>query len=114
MAEYQYTEFVQRLSRIGKNHEKLAYGHATAMGSDGLIVAVPRREKTHNMARSLFLCLIVMWAFKVFMHANLGAVAYQDRVSVLQNGTAFQRVGAYAMVADPVTVWFANFATSSK
>ena len=108
MAEYQYVEFLQRLRRIGDNHSKLAHGHIAVMGKDGLVVAEPKPLKTHHVARGLFLCLVVMWLFKVYLHASVGAVAYQERVTSLQNGSIFEQVGGYVMVADPVTSWIAG------
>ena len=114
MSERQYQQFGQRLSRIGQHHRQIALGHATVMNSDGLLVVQPMKAKSNSTARSLFICLVVMWAFKIAMHVSMGGVAYQERVTALSTGTIVQKVGGFAMTADPVTVLFANLASSYK
>lgn len=114
MADVQHNQFLQRLSRIGEFHRQMALGHVAAMNPDGLVVAQPVKPKSNSTARSLFLCLVIMWAFKIYLHASIGATAYQERITLLQDGSVIQRVGAFVMAADPVTVWIAGLAGPTK
>lgn len=114
MTDIQHGQFVQRLRRIGDTNRKMAHGHVAVMNVDGLIVAQPMKVKSNSTVRSLFLCLIILWAFKIFLHASIGGAAYQERVSALQAGSMVQKLGAFVMVADPATVWIANMAVSPK
>lgn len=114
MAEIQHAEFGQRLNQIVNKHRKLSRGYVAKMNSDGLIVARPVRKNSHNTARALIVCLAVLFSFKVFLHQQIGAEAYGARVEILQNGTIAERIGAFAMVADPITVWLAGHVSNVK
>ena len=56
----------------------------------------------------LFVILAVMLTFKASLHASLGAEVYAERIGQLQNGNFIELIGAYAMKADPVTVWMSQ------
>ena len=107
MADVKQIQFDQRLRRIGKHHKKLARGYVTSVNHDGLIVARPKRQTSLFPLRGLFLCLMTLLAFKGFLYAQLGPTSYGERVALLQSGTIVENLGAYAMTADPVTVWIA-------
>ncbi len=108
MADAKQIEFGQRLRRIDRHHKKLARGYITSINHDGLIVARPRRRTSLFPLRGLFLCLLTLLAFKGFLYAHLGPTSYGERVALLQSGTIVENMGAYAMKADPVTVWIAE------
>ena len=40
--------------------------------------------------------------------AYLGAITYVDRVAQLEAGNIVEQMGAWAMRADPVTLWIAD------
>ncbi len=46
--------------------------------------------------------------FKGFLHYQIGATAYDERVARLSAGTVVEQAGAYAMTADPVTLWISE------
>lgn len=112
MADAKQMQFGRRLRRIDRNHRKLAHGYITSVNHDGLLIARPRPTDVRFTWRGVAYVIIVMMAFKVFLYAQLGPAAYQDKVFSLQNGTVAQQVGAYVMAADPVTAWIATAAQS--
>jgi len=105
MPDAKQLQFGQRLRRIDKQHRKLARGYVATMNHDGLVVARPRKQSSGFPLRGLFLCLVILLTFKGFLYAQLGPTAYADRVTLLENGTIVEKIGAYAMKADPVTLW---------
>jgi hypothetical protein len=108
MSDAKQIQFGQRLRRIDRHHRKLARGYVTSVNHDGLIVARPRRQTSLFPLRGLFLCLLTLLAFKGFLFAQLGPTAYAERVAMLQSGTVVEKMGAYAMKADPVTLWISG------
>lgn len=108
MSASQFDEFDRRMRRINRRHSKLSQGYVTAVTGDGLVVAKPQRRSNRGMLRGLAMVVIVMMLFKAFLHAQLGPEAYQDRIDALAAGTAVEQAGAYAMVADPITLWVSS------
>lgn len=108
MADAKQIQFGQRLRRIDRNHRKISRGYVASMNHDGLVIARPRRKSSGFPLRGLFLCLLMLLTFKGFLFAQLGETAYADRVALLEGGTVVEKVGAYAMKADPVTLWIAG------
>lgn len=105
MGESQLHEFDERLQKIDRRHRKLARGYVTSVNHDGLIIAEPKPQRRSFPWRGTLLVLLGFMAFKAFLHFQIGALAYDDRVARLAEGTAVEKVGAYVMAADPVTVW---------
>jgi len=112
MSAYQFDEFERRMRRINRRHSKLSHGFVTRVTDDGLVIAKPRKPRGYAMLRGVYLLVLVMFIFKGFLHANLGAVAYQERVDSLTSGNAIEQVGAFAMTADPVTLWLSGTISS--
>lgn len=108
MTDAKQIQFGHRLRRIDRHHRKLARGYVTSVNHDGLIVARPRRQTSLFPLRGLFLCLLTLLAFKGFIYAQLGPTSYGERVALLQEGTIVEKMGGYAMTADPVTLWIAG------
>ncbi|MEQ9041630.1 MAG: hypothetical protein RIE24_25170 [Silicimonas sp.] len=108
MSASQFDEFERRMRRINRRHSKLSQGYVTAVNSDGLVVAKPQRRGNRGMLRGLAMIVIVMMLFKGFLHAQLGAQSYQDRIEALAAGTVIEQAGAYFMVADPITLWISS------
>lgn len=108
MSASQFDEFERRMRRINRRHSKLSQGYVTAVNSDGLVVAKPQRRSNRGMLRGLAMIVIVMMLFKGFLHAQLGAQSYQDRIEALAAGTVIEQAGAYFMVADPITLWISS------
>lgn len=107
MSESQFQSFDNRLRKIDRRHRQLARGYVTSVNHDGLIIAEPRRYSRRFPWRGLLMTLIVLMAFKIFLYIQIGPATYDERVARLAQGNVAERVGAYAMTADPVTVWVA-------
>lgn len=103
MSASQFDEFDRRMRRISRRHSKLSHGYVTTVNSDGLVVAKPRQRNVRGTLRGLVVILIVMVLFKGFLHSQLGAVAYQERLDALAAGSVFEKAGAWAMTVDPMT-----------
>ena len=56
-------------------------------------------------AAGIALVLIGIVAFKGIVHFELGAAGYDARVAQLAAGSTVERVGAWIMQADPLTLW---------
>ncbi len=105
MGDAQFEEFDRRLSRIDAHHRKLARGYVMSVNHDGLMIAEPKRHRRSLPWRGLLLILVGLMLFKGFLHAQIGAADYSDRVASLSAGNLVEQVGAYAMTADPLTLW---------
>ena len=101
-------EFDQRVHRLNKKHAKLSRGYRATMRKDGLVVMKPQRVKSAVPAKLLLICLVGLFAFKVFLLTSLGASAYQYRVDNLSQGTAVEKAGAWVMQIDPVSEFLAG------
>lgn len=108
MPDAKQLEFGHRLNRIEKHHKKLARGYVTTVNHDGLIIAKPKVRSSGIPIRGIFMCLAAVFLFKAFLLANLGEQGYASRVALLSEGTSIEKIGAYAMTADPLTVWIAG------
>lgn len=108
MGESQLHEFDERLNKIDTRHRKLARGYVMSVNHDGLIIAEPKPQRRGFPWRGTLLILVGLIAFKGFLHFQIGAAAYDERVARLAEGTAVEQVGAYAMTADPVTLWISE------
>lgn len=98
-------DFGKRVKRINKHHRKLANGSIASVNHDGLIVARVRRTGPRFPWKGVALCFAAFFAFKGFLLSQLGEATYDQRVANLEEGTFVEEIGAYAMAADPVTVW---------
>ncbi len=108
MSAYQFEEFERRMRRINRRHTKLSQGYVTAVNDDGLVVARPKRRRSGATLRSVALICLVVLVFKGFLYAQLGPNAYDERIGALQNGNVIEQAGAWAMTADPVTLWLSQ------
>lgn len=103
MADANLRSFDKRMERIIAKHSRLSRGYVPAITEDGLIVAQPKRSIWVPWRTMLFL-LVVGMGFKIFLHATIGAGAYDARVARLAAGTPIEQVGAWVMAADPITL----------
>lgn len=104
MSASQFDEFDRRMRRISRRHTQLSKGYVTSVNGDGLVVAKPRRKGSRSTLRGLAIVVLVMFAFKGFLHSQLGAENYNQRVANLAEGSVFEQVGSWVMSADPVTL----------
>lgn len=108
MADANMQNFDQRLRRISKQHRKLAGGYVTSVNHDGLIIARPRRHGPRFPWKGLMLTAAMFLLFKGFLFASLGEITYEERVAKLRAGTVVEQAGAFAMQADPATLWVSS------
>ncbi len=108
MSDAQMHEFDQRLQRIDRRHQLLARGFALSVSKDGLIVARPQRDSRRFPWRGLLMVLVAVLGFKAMLYAQIGAEDYNARIATLSAGSVVEQIGAYAMAADPFTVWLAS------
>lgn len=110
MADANYVKFNKRLRDIDRKHRKLSRGYVQLVERDGLLVPVSRRRAPRRAlpAKGLLLILAGFLLFKAFLLASIGPITYQERVTRLADGTAVEQAGAWAMTADPVTLWVAD------
>lgn len=100
-------QFDERLRLLSRKHQAMSRGYVTRMQPDGLIVAQPKRRSVRVSARAVFLFLAAFIGFKAFLVANLGPLAYDDRLARLEAGTLVEKAGAFVMQADPLTMYVA-------
>lgn len=105
MADAQSQIFDKRLRRITRRHRRLSHGYVTSVNHDGLIIARPRRYGPRFPWKGLMVTVALFLLFKGFLYANLGEATYNERVAKLHEGTIAEKVGAYAMQADPATLF---------
>ena len=108
MSAYQFEEFERRMRRINRRHTKLSHGFKTEVNNDGLVVAKPHKRRGGATLRGLAFIAVIILLFKGFLHAQLGATAYEERVVKLSEGNVVEQVGAWAMTADPITLALSN------
>lgn len=100
--------FDKRLKRIVRRHDRMANGVVTSVTADGLIVARPRVYRPKFPLKGLLALVVTGFLFKGFLFASLGAVAYDERVESLRNGSFVEHAGAWIMQPDIATVFIAD------
>ena len=105
MSDPNLVDFYDRVSRFERAR---AHGWAHQAGA----FPEPRRVRGGRRRRSFIMPLLLL-AFAVFamkgaIFYSVGASAYQDRVTRMQAGEGFDRLGAWMMQADPVTEFMAG------
>lgn len=103
MADTNMQNFDRRMEKLIRKHQRLARGYVPAITDDGLIVARPRRSIRLPWRPFLWLA-VAAFVVKVAAVSILGPEAYNAKVADLTAGTEMQRVGAWVMNADPITV----------
>lgn len=100
-----HDHFVNRLTTLGRKHEKMTHGYTTKVGKDGLIVVKPKRRSARGGGAFKFLAIAVIGliGFKAFALMAVGPVTYNERLAKLEGGTVIEQVGAKALAIDPVT-----------
>lgn len=108
MAHTNSQNFDKRMERILRKHQNIAHGYVPVLTEDGLIVAAPKKRPLRLPLRLMATTLVLAMAFKIMLFVAIGETAYAERVASLQAGGEWERVGAWVMAADPVTVWVAD------
>lgn len=109
MTDANYARFNQRLHEIESRHGRRASGFVRLIERDGILTPAERKRARRGLpVRGIVLALLAFLGFKGFLMAHLGALTYVDRVAKLEAGTIVEQMGAWAMRADPVTLWIAH------
>ena len=99
------TDFSKRLEQIAARRGSIKHGVQYQVKEDGTVVATQRRTRTRFPLGSLLTLIAGGLVFKSFLFMSLGEATYNQRVSILENGTPVEVVGAFVMKADPATLW---------
>ena len=109
MTDANYARFNQRLHEIESRHRNQSSGFVRLVERNGILAPAERvRGRRGLPVRGIVLSLLTFLAFKGFLMAHLGAVTYVNRVAQLESGTLVEQMGAWAMRADPVTLWISE------
>ncbi|MGO4853743.1 hypothetical protein [Phaeovulum sp. W22_SRMD_FR3] len=109
MADENLNSFQQRLSRIDGIHAEGGAFEATGMLGRRYFATAPVRRGRGGWLRAAGLVLAAVLVFKSGLLAYLGAGVYGERVAQLQRGGPVDQLGAWVLVADPVTVRLASY-----
>lgn len=109
MADPQMKDFYGRLRRINKIHR--AGGGFEASGTLGMSYysGINRRRNHAKWLLPVALLLFTIVGIKAAVHANIGSFAYESRIAALRDGDSADRIGAYVLQADPLTLYVADF-----
>lgn len=105
MLDPHHRDFYSRVYRIRKNY--LRGGGFEAAGTLGRSYFVPppvRPLKIRKFLRAAFLAVLAVTLLKALILSEIGAPAYAQRLTVLEQGDSIARIGAKIMIADPVTM----------
>ncbi|PWG17898.1 hypothetical protein [Salibaculum griseiflavum] len=100
------TGFDKRVDRIVRTHDRIRRnGVVHRVGKDGLIVTRPRVARPRFPLRGVLVVVLLGFAFKGLLWAQIGAAGYNDRVERLRQGTVIEKAGAWLLQEDAVTIW---------
>ncbi len=109
MTDANYARFNERLNEIETRHKRRSSGFVRLVERDGILAPAERvRTRQGLPVRGIVLALLAFLGFKGFLLAHLGALTYVDRVAKLEAGSIVEQMGAWAMRADPLTLWIAD------
>jgi len=109
MTDANYARFNQRLHEIETRHSRRSSGFVRLVDRNGILSPAERKRARRGLpVRGIVLSLLAFLGFKGFLMAHLGALTYVDRVAKLEAGSIVEQMGAWAMRADPVTLWIAE------
>lgn len=109
MPDRKQHEFAQRLAQIGNKKQRLSDGYATAVTSDGLIIAQPARRRRSLLPwRPVLFVLVAVMTAKIYLLASMGPELYAARILPLAEGTMFEQLKLWVMTPDIVSVWTAE------
>ena len=106
MSDPNLANFYGRIARIERAHAK-GYGFEAngTLGRSHYFRPVRQRRPLLRLTIFAFVCV---FGLKGAILYNLGAESYDARVARLQTGKDFDKLGAWFMQADPVTIWVAT------
>lgn len=100
----------KRLHRIVRRHDRMKRnGVVHRIGRDGLIRTRPRLIRPAVPLRGVALAIGLLMLFKAALFAQVGPLAYDDRVEAMRAGSTLEQAGAWLMQAEPVTVTLGGY-----
>jgi hypothetical protein len=106
MADANHEDFYRRVDRIQQMSRRGAGFEAA--GAIGRSYYNRARRQPVPIFRILAIILLVFVGLKGVIHAQVGAATYQKRVEALQAGTPPERLSAYVLKADGLTLFLSN------
>ncbi len=92
----------KKSSRRGKN------AFVTRIDNNGLLIVKAKPRRMRLPVRGVSLMVLGFFCFKALALSANGPQAYEDRLTLLQNGTTIEAVGARVLSIDPVTQFIAD------
>lgn len=106
MADLNLRDFYVRLGRIEKIRR--SGGGFEAAGTLGLSHYTRQERAGIPVFRPLLLVFLAVILIKGVIHYQVGAETYAARVGTLIGGTQIDKIGAFVMQADPLTVFVSD------
>lgn len=105
MSDANLADFYGRVARIERARAK-GYGFE-ANGTLGRSHYLRPVRKQRPLLRVLIFAFVCVFGLKGAILYKIGPDSFNDRITRLQTGKEFDKLGAWMMQADPVTVWVA-------
>lgn len=99
-----FAQFEKRLDSLERKHRKLANGYVAKINPDGLITVVPKEKRTAMGLRLLGAVIVAFVLFKSAVLTIVGPLTYIERIDVLAAGNGFEKLCAWIMQADRVSL----------
>lgn len=99
-------DFYRRIDRVEMARTRgLGFEATGTLGRSAYRRPAARRW---SILKPVLLVCLVMLALKGVIHHKIGAATYDQRVAGLMAGDGIDRLGAFLMTADPVTLWISG------
>lgn len=99
-------DFYRRIDRV-EGARTRGYGFEAA-GTLGRSAYRQKPRRRWSILKPVLLVCLVMLTLKGVIHHEIGAATYEQRVQGLMAGDGIDRLGAFLMTADPVTLWISG------
>lgn len=106
MADANHDDFYRRIERI-QSMSRRGAGFEAA-GAIGRSYYTRARREPVPIFRILAIILLVFVGMKGVIHAQVGAATYEKRVEALAAGTLPERLSAYVLKADGMTLFLSG------
>lgn len=103
-----FHEFDRRYRSITKKHRRLAGGYVTKLNANGVIEHQPLRKGRAFSLRAFGFVIATFFILKAYLLAGLGLQSYTGTVVDLAKGNPLEKIGAWMMQIDPLTLWLAQ------
>lgn len=101
--------FQGRLRRIDSIHRSGGGFEATGTLGQSYYSDLRRRRSVGRWLLPLALVLASVILVKGAVHAQIGGATYDSRIEAMRTGDTADRIGAYVLQADPLTVRVSDF-----